>query len=66
MEGNREKLQAEALYRRGNELRKQQQWADAINAYEQAAALDPQSPAVAAKQMLNDILAFRCNDYYNP
>ncbi len=66
MEGNSDKLQADALYRRGNELRKQQRWADAINAYEQATALDPQSPAAAARQMLKDILDFRCNDYYNP
>ena len=29
-------------------------------------ALDPESPAVAAKEMLDDIMNFYCKDYYNP
>ena len=58
--------QAEMLYQQGNAARKQGQWAEAQNLYEQAAALDPSSPAVAARQMLADIMDFRCNDYYNP
>ena len=38
----------------------------AINNYIQAIQLDPQSPAVEAKQMLDDILNFYHKDYYNP
>ncbi len=57
---------AHELYMQGNAHRRQQRWADAVNAYEQAAALDPASPAVTARQMLIDILEYRCNDYYNP
>lgn len=57
---------ANALYEQGNALRKQQRWAEAMNAYEQAAALDPASPAVHARQMLLQIMDFRCKDYYNP
>ena len=60
------KEQAQQLYLQGNAHRKQQRWAEAMNAYEQAAALDPASPAVAARQMLFSILEFRCKDYYNP
>lgn len=66
MEQSQDKLKAEALYQQGNTARKQGRWAEAQNLYEQAAALDPQSPAVAARQMLVDIMDFRCNDYYNP
>ena len=51
---------------KGNEYRKQQQWAEAINCYIQAAELDPDSPAVEAKRMLDGILAFYCKDMYNP
>ena len=38
----------------------------AINNYLEAIALDPDSPAVHAKQMLDDILSFYHKDYYNP
>ncbi len=58
--------QAAALYEEGNAHRKQQRWAEALNAYEQAAALDPNSPAVTARKMLMDIMEFYCKDYYNP
>ncbi|MCR5181361.1 MAG: tetratricopeptide repeat protein [Bacteroidaceae bacterium] len=58
--------QAKILYEEGNAHRKQQRWAEALNAYEQAAALDPESPAVAARKMLMDIMEFYCKDYYNP
>ena len=37
-----------------------------INAYIQAIELDPESPAVEAKRMLDDIMAFYCKDMYNP
>jgi len=58
--------QAQALYLKGNALRKQQQWAEAMNAYEQAMRLDPDSPARHARAMLQQILDYRCKDYYNP
>ena len=32
----------------------------------EAIALDPDSPAVVAKEMLDNILGFYCKDYYNP
>jgi hypothetical protein len=38
----------------------------AINNYLEAIALDPHSPAVEAKQMLDDILNFYNKDCYNP
>ena len=60
------KKQAQELYIQGNAYRKQQQWAEALNAYEAAMALDPESPAVAARQMLMNIMEYYCKDYYNP
>ena len=57
---------AQEWYERGNELRKQSQWHEAINCYIQAIELDPDSPAVEAKRMLDDIMAFYCKDMYNP
>ena len=57
---------ADDFYRRGNELRKEGKWGEAINCYQQAIALDPESPAVVAKQMLDDILHYYNKDIYNP
>lgn len=54
------------LYAQGNAYRKQQRWADALNAYAEAARLDPDSPAVHAHKMLIGIMEYRCKDYYNP
>ena len=59
-------MTAEEYYQQGNEYRKQQMWHEAINCYIQAIALDPDSPAVEAKRMLDDIMAFYCKDMYNP
>lgn len=64
-EGN-QLASAQAWYERGNEARKRGQWHEAINNYIQAIALDPDSPAVEAKRMLDDIMAFYCKDMYNP
>ena len=66
MTSEQQRAKAAELYEQGNAFRKNGQWADALNAYEQAAALDADSPAVTARQMLTDIMEFRCNDYYNP
>ena len=59
-------MTAEQWYQQGNEARRAGQWHEAINCYIQAIALDPDSPAVEAKQMLDDIMAFYCKDMYNP
>ena len=57
---------AETLYRQGNAFRKAGQWHEAINCYIEAAELDPESPAVEAKRMLDDILGYYNKDMYNP
>ena len=38
----------------------------AQNCYLEAVALDADSPAAAANEMLESIMAFRHKDYYNP
>ncbi|MBO4907384.1 MAG: tetratricopeptide repeat protein [Bacteroidaceae bacterium] len=60
------KAEADKFYRHGNDLRKQQLWDQAIIAYEHAAELDPESPAVHARQMLLQIMEYRCKAMYNP
>lgn len=57
---------AQEFYEQGNEARKRGEFHEAINCYMQAIALDPDSPAVEAKRMLDDIMAFYCKDMYNP
>jgi len=59
-------MTAEEYYQKGNEYRRQGNWQEAINHYMEAIALDPESPAVQAKEMLDDILNFYHKDYYNP
>ena len=59
-------MSAEDYYRQGNDYRRQGNFAEAINCYIEAARLDPDSPAVEAKRMLDDIMAFYCKDMYNP
>jgi tetratricopeptide (TPR) repeat protein len=54
------------FYDQGNVLRKEGKWAEAINCYIRAIELDPDSPAVEAKRMLEDILAYYNKDMYNP
>jgi outer membrane protein assembly factor BamD (BamD/ComL family) len=61
-----ERATAEEWYERGNAFRKESKWHEAINCYIQAIELDPDSPAVEAKRMLDDIMAFYCKDMYNP
>lgn len=41
-------------------------WAEAINLYEEAARLDPDSPAATAAAMLRQIIDYRCKAIYNP
>ena len=59
-------MTAQEWYQQGNEARKRGEFHEAINCYMQAIALDPESPAVEAKRMLDDIMAFYCKDMYNP
>ena len=53
-------------YRLGNDLRRQGDFKRAMEAYMEAIALDPESPAAEAKKMLEDIYVFYCKDMYNP
>ena len=59
-------MTADEDYKLGNEYRRRGDWKHAIDNYLEAIALDPQSPAVEAKQMIDDILNFYCKDIYNP
>ena len=59
-------MTAQEYYELGNEARKHGQWHEAINHDIQAIEIDPDSPAVEAKKMLDDIMAFYCKDMYNP
>lgn len=59
-------MTAEDYYKLGNEYRRKGDWKHAIDNYFEAIALDPESPAVEAKQMLDDMFAFYCKDMYNP
>lgn len=55
----------ELLYMRGNAKRKKGEWAEAINDYLAAAAINSDSPAAEAAEMLGGILEFRNKDLYN-
>ncbi len=59
-------MTAEEYYRFGNRYRKEGNWQEALNNYIAAIELDPESPAVEAKKMLDDILNYYCKDMYNP
>lgn len=59
-------MTAEEYYQQGNAWRKQGDFKRALDSYMEAIALDPESPAVAAKEMMDDIMNFYCKDYYNP
>ncbi len=63
---NQEPMTAEDYYQKGNAYRKAGSFHEAINCYIEAARLDPNSPAVEAKKMLDDIMAYYCKDMYNP
>ncbi len=59
-------MTAQQYYELGNQRRKQGQFGLAMEAYMEAVALDPDSPAATAKKMLEDIMSFYCKDRYNP
>lgn len=58
--------EAEKLYRQGNLYRQQNDWQHALECYNQAIELNPDSPAAKAKEMLNSILNYYCKDLFNP
>lgn len=55
----------EAYYLRGNAYRKLGNWQQALNNYLSAIELNPESPAVEARETLMDILNFYNKDMYN-
>ena len=55
----------EAYYLRGNAYRKQSNWQQALNNYQYAIDLNPDSPARQASNMVMDILNFFHKDMYN-
>ena len=57
---------ANEYYEEGNEWRKKGNFQMAQNCYLEAVALDPDSPAAIAMEMLDDIQSFYHKDYYNP
>lgn len=59
-------MTAEEYYKLGNDYRRHGDWQHALDNYMEAIALDPDSPAVEAKKMLEDILNFYNKDAYNP
>lgn len=53
------------FYLRGNAFRKQGNWQQALNNYQSAIDINPESPAVQARAMVVDILEFFHKDMYN-
>lgn len=53
-------------YLLGNAYRKLGDFAQAMNCYLEAMAVNPDSPAKEAHRMLADIIEFYHKDYYNP
>lgn len=54
------------LYLVGNAHAKAGHRREAMNAYRQAEALDPQGPAAEARKLMDNIMDFYCKDLYNP
>jgi hypothetical protein len=59
-------MNSEDYYEQGNAYRRQGNWQKALECYAEAIELDPESPAVQAREMLNSILAFYSKDALNP
>ena len=58
-------MTAEEYFQQGNECRQKGDWQNALANYMEAIELDPNSPAVVAKEMLENILNFYNKDAYN-
>lgn len=52
-------------YLRGNAYRKKGNWQQALNNYQSAIDINPNSPAVQARAMVIDILNYYHKDMYN-
>ena len=52
-------------YLRGNAFRTQGNWQGALNDYQEAIDLNPDSPAADARKMVMDILEFYNKDMFN-
>ena len=59
-------MTSEEYFKLGNDFRNKGNWKEALNNYIAAIELDPNSPAVHAKEMLDNILGYYCKDMYNP
>jgi len=59
-------MTSEEYYHKGNQYRKQGDFQHALDCYMEAIELNPESPAVEAKKMLEEILNFYNKDAYNP
>ena len=59
-------MTAKEYYQLGNERRREGKYGEAMTLYGEAIELDPESPAVTARQMLADIMNYYCKDMYNP
>ena len=59
-------MNSEDYYEQGNAYRREGNWQKALECYAEAIELDPESPAVHAREMLNSILAFYSKDALNP
>lgn len=59
-------MNAREYYELGNRHHKAGRLHEALTCYKQAADLDPESPAVEAKKMLESIFNFYYKDIYNP
>ena len=59
-------MTADEYYQLGNECRRQGRYGEAMTYYGEAIELEPDSPAVTARQMLEDIMNYYCKDMYNP
>ena len=53
-------------YEQGTAYRRQGNWHKALEGYAEAIELNPDSPAVHARDMLNSILGFYSKDALNP
>ena len=53
------------FYLMGNAYRKMNNWQGALNSYQEAIALNPESPAKEAREMMMDILNFYNKDMFN-
>lgn len=58
-------LAADAYYLRGNAYRKKGDWQGALNCYQKAIDINPNSPAAEARNMVMDILNFYNKDMFN-